>query len=67
MKADGERHTVTGRIMTLTLNPESASDELLLTELFRALEPGHKGDIIVTHARDVPRQVFVWKPTGRNL
>ena len=65
MKIDAFVQNLTGRTTQVTLIAESFADERLLSEILRALSPGHEGDVIVTHAGDDPENELVWRATER--
>jgi hypothetical protein len=60
MEVEATKVKRTGRIRMITLTSEEAFEELFLTELCRVFMPGHKGQVIVTHAKDNPNQIFTW-------
>ncbi len=65
MKFDAFVKALTNRTESITLVAESFPDERLLSEILRALSPGHAGDIIVTCAGDNPEAELVWQVNER--
>lgn len=60
MQVAGKRDTRTQRVVSLDMVAHTATDELLLTEIFRVMDQGHEGQIMVTNAKDNPGQIFIW-------
>jgi len=62
VQVQGTEDVKTGRMLTLTLEADRASDEILLSELYQCFNPDSERIIMIIGVRDQPDKVFQWIP-----
>jgi len=60
MFTQAKKNKLTGRVEIVKLEADTACDELLLTELFRVMQPDEQGEVVITNVRGNRNKIITW-------